>query len=517
MAKRQVNVVVKARDEASRKLLKIGGAAGSMGAAIRKAALAGAAFFGARAIFRQGQDIVDIMIEQDKANKKLAQSLIATGHAAGFTAEELGKYASELQDATTFGDDAIKTAQSILATFKNIKGEIFKETVLAGLDVATALDQTTSLKEIFVQLGKALNDPIIGITALTRTGISFSDQQKEQIKNLVKANRVMEAQKIIIAEVNAQFGGQAKAAAQGTGIIAQMRNEIDELKKEIGAELMPVILDSARGIRDWARDNKVSIGDWTRVAVNGAVLVKDVFMELGKFMRDDWRQFFQFGLDATLVGVEVWGRSLIVIFGKIFDDLQTFTGIRFKNIALDLFDLADLTTGLIFRDPKLIKHVLERGEARGDVNDQLERITTPWTEIFQEIKDIHAEGFKDLVDKTPPTLAAGIAEAFAKFQGRLAGLGLPPGAGGALPPGSPAAAAAAAAARSGRGGLRPFESRFLGTAPSTTRRDPVVELVKINREQLDLQKRQKIVNDRFVAKALTAIGFLKAPQETDFR
>lgn len=147
---------------------------------------------------------------QIQAEQKLAAVIAATGGAAGLSAREIAGYASELQSLTNFGDEATIAAASVLATFKDIKGDVFKQALAAAQDLSTVMGQ--DLKSSVVQLGKALNDPIQGVTALTRVGVSFSDQQKEQIRSLQTSGDLLGAQRIILKELQTEFGGAARAS-----------------------------------------------------------------------------------------------------------------------------------------------------------------------------------------------------------------------------------------------------------------------------------------------------------------
>jgi hypothetical protein len=92
-------------------------------------------------------------------------------------------FAGDLQKVTTFGDEAIISSQALLLTFTQVGEEAFPRAQKSILDVATAMG--TDLKSATLQVGKALNDPIQGITALTRSGIQFSESQKAVIKQMV--------------------------------------------------------------------------------------------------------------------------------------------------------------------------------------------------------------------------------------------------------------------------------------------------------------------------------------------
>ena len=121
--------------------------------------------------------------EQAKAIAQVEAGLKSTGNAVGFTSKQLQQMASDLQNKTIFGDEEIlKGATAQLLTFTNIAGENFARTQAVALDLATRLDG--DLKSASIQLGKALNDPVANLTALSRAGIQFSDDQKEVIKSL---------------------------------------------------------------------------------------------------------------------------------------------------------------------------------------------------------------------------------------------------------------------------------------------------------------------------------------------
>jgi len=134
----------------------------------------------------------------------------------------------------------------MLLTFTNIRNEvgkgndIFDQSVGILADMSTAMG--TDMKSGAIGLGKALNDPIAGITALTRVGVTFSDQQKEQIKNFVNAGKVAEAQKVILAELNKEFGGSGAAfAATDAGKAAKFQDAIEGIQQSVATGLLPVV------------------------------------------------------------------------------------------------------------------------------------------------------------------------------------------------------------------------------------------------------------------------------------
>lgn len=165
---------------------------------------------------------------QADAIAQLEQRIKSTGGAANRTSEQLQKMASSLQNVTRFGDEAIIEMQAVLLTFTKIEGEIFDRAVPAILDMSTALNK--DLQSSAVQVGKALNDPIKGINALSRSGVQFTEKQKQLVQEFVDMNDIASAQAIILDELRVQFGGAAEAAGNTfSGALDQVKNAFGDL------------------------------------------------------------------------------------------------------------------------------------------------------------------------------------------------------------------------------------------------------------------------------------------------
>ncbi len=211
---------------------KVGKAAA--GAALKVGVLAAAA--GTAALAATAVKSINLAREQIRVEKQLAAVLKSTGGAAGLTAKELTRHAAALQKVTNFGDEVTIGAQAMLLTFTKIGRDIFPRATEAIQDMAVAMQ--IGLKEATLQVGKALNDPIRGMTALTRSGITFTQQQKDQVKALQETGQLMKAQTIIIKELETQFGGSARAAADP---LIQLKNVVGDLGEEIGKGLIPIV------------------------------------------------------------------------------------------------------------------------------------------------------------------------------------------------------------------------------------------------------------------------------------
>lgn len=204
-----------------------------MSKSFRNLAVTVGAAFSVGQIVRFGKDSVNLYRQQQKALSQVEQGLKSTGYASGKTFEQLKKDAADLQKTTLFGDeDILQNATAQLLTFTNIADDNFTRTQKAALDLATRLDG--DLKSASIQLGKALNDPVANLSALSRSGIQFSEDQKGLIKSLAETGRLAEAQTIILDELEKQYGGSAAAAAKADGGFTQLANTFGDVQETLG-------------------------------------------------------------------------------------------------------------------------------------------------------------------------------------------------------------------------------------------------------------------------------------------
>lgn len=215
--------------------------------------------------------------ELTAAQNAMAQTesrLRSTGGAANVTAGHVAGLASRLQALTGIEDDLIHASENVLLTFTNIRNAgpgtaaVFDRATKAVLDMSVALDQ--DMRSASIQIGKALNDPIRGVTALGRAGVQFTEQQKEQIRTMVESGRTLDAQRMILSELERQMGGAAAAAGTtltgkwerlkraGEGITESLvRGTLPALESMADVALQEVVprLDQAAGQieRIWSR------------------------------------------------------------------------------------------------------------------------------------------------------------------------------------------------------------------------------------------------------------------------
>lgn len=173
----------------------------------------------------------------------------STGAVAGVTAQQVEALANRLSKVAAVDDELIQAGENVLLTFTQVRNQVgagndvFNQATAAALDMSAALG--TDLQGSVIQLGKALNDPIQGMTALRRVGVSFTEQQREQVKALQDSGNLLAAQKIVLAEVQREFGG---AAAAGATDLDRLHVAIGNFKESIGTALLPTVNAAASGL-----------------------------------------------------------------------------------------------------------------------------------------------------------------------------------------------------------------------------------------------------------------------------
>ena len=230
--------------------------AGIATGAIGVAGLAGAA----RSAFLE-------MSESAKVTAQTNAVIKSTGGAANVSAKQVERLGDAVLAKSGIDDEAVRSGANMLLTFRNIRNEtgrgndIFNQTtkVLADMDTALTSGSSTqeSLRASAIRLGKAMNDPVKGITSLRRVGIQFTEDETKKIKALAESGDMMGAQRLILKELNTEFGGSA--AALGTtlpGKIAIARESFRNLGGSLAVTLVPALTSAVNSLNRFLSNTK---------------------------------------------------------------------------------------------------------------------------------------------------------------------------------------------------------------------------------------------------------------------
>jgi hypothetical protein len=394
--------------------------ASAFGGAIRgiAAPLAGVFAVAGAGTFLKGA--IEEAREAQKVSAQTAAVIKSTGGVAKVTTKQIGDLANAISAKTGIDDEAIQSGSNLLLTFKNIHNEtgkgnsIFSRATQTITDLSVGMGQ--SLKSSAVQVGKALNDPIKGITALSRVGVTFTEGQKKQITQLVKSGDTMKAQKIILRELGTEFGGSA--AAQATAG-EKAKVAFDNLKESVGTALLPVldklqtifvedivpalydfagfvqsrVIPAIKDVVGWFQsgtDGTSKLSEGFEVLKAGVVTFVQAALPVVKSVVDYfvsmWPQIKP-TLDAIMNGFESLGKFLVAFF-KV--DLAVLTFI-WKHFGETITNYAKGTFANIVQVVKGVFTVL------GGIFDFFTALFTgDWSGMWDAMKQI-ASGVKDIL------------------------------------------------------------------------------------------------------------------------
>lgn len=179
----------------------------------------------------------------------------STGGVAGVTTEHIRQQSAALEALAAVDENLITQAQGVLLTMTNVRNvmgegnQIFDRATTAALDLSTVMEG--DLQGATVLLGKALQDPIKGMSRLSRVGIDLSGAQETLIKKLMESGDVLGAQKVILGAVEERYGGAAKAAGDTfAGAVARAKDKVSDFARDIVLNAQPILLKMGKILGD---------------------------------------------------------------------------------------------------------------------------------------------------------------------------------------------------------------------------------------------------------------------------
>jgi hypothetical protein len=321
----------KAIQRARKEFAQLEGASAKAGFVVKKAFLPATAALGAFGGFMinaaKGAE------EARQANQRLGNVLDSMGF--GSATDRVAAYAESLEKTIAVDADVIKATQTKLATFSNLTktvnkaGGAFDRATVAALDMAAAGFGTAEGNA--VQLGKALQNPIKGITALAKSGIDFTDQEKEKIRTLVESNKMLEAQDMILAAIEKQVGGTAEESASSFQKLMFALMGVADVFGDLLLPAIDAIAPKVAAFSKWAAENpelmkKISIAF---VGFTAAVIALNIAMSLNPVVA------IALGI-GVLIGLLAVAYHKFEGFRKVVDTV--FKGLKFGfEILLNYF------------------------------------------------------------------------------------------------------------------------------------------------------------------------------------
>ena len=311
---------------------RVAGGAGRMAGAVALGAAGVAVAGGAMAI-----SFIQAAEESQQVTRQTDAVLRSMGATAWTTADQVARLSTTLSNQTGIDDELIQSGQNVLLTFGEVQNrvgegnDIFDRATRAALDMSTALG--TDMSQASMQVGRALNDPIRGMTALRRSGIQFTAAQEDQIRALQEGGDMAGAQAVMLAELERQFGGSAEAQSTASQRMSTMWGNLQE---ELGAKLLPTfekitawmgehlpgIIDSAVGFIDRFGDGVSRVVAWVQEVWPQVQQAFSDFIEWATPKFEQFVGFIQgawatFGDDIIQYAKEAWENVQRVVQGAL--------------------------------------------------------------------------------------------------------------------------------------------------------------------------------------------------------
>jgi len=305
----------------------------------------------------------------------LTQGLTNLG--AGTTQlNELQKAADRLGNQTLFNQEDFTRGFNLLTSFRNIGVDSYSRVAQAAADIAQVnqVDVSTS----FMQLAKALQDPERNLSNLNRSGIAFTKQQTEVIKELMKTNKTAEAHAMILSIVEESYNGLAQAASEGfAGEVDSLGESFRDFSETLGKALEPTLIATTQGLTSLLKvlDNFLKspfasfVSDTLQASFEGLVAMGQQF---GLVMKES------FGAEAT-VALEKLKNGFIAV-GKLI-----------QHVAKDAEFIGRVIGGVI---GVTIRNLVT---LRGQIRDAFTKSTQPIVNFFEGISKSVAQTTKNLV------------------------------------------------------------------------------------------------------------------------
>lgn len=147
-----------------------------------------------------------------------------------------------------------------LLSYSSIVGEQFPRALQMAIDQSVRLGE--NIEQSAETIGKALEKPSEGVTALTKQGFKFEESQKRVMKRLEETGRLAESQKIVLDVMAESYDGAAQAARDTFGgAMVGLRNQLnDVLTGDTGGEGIKGLTTAVNDLTDLLGDPSTKDG-----------------------------------------------------------------------------------------------------------------------------------------------------------------------------------------------------------------------------------------------------------------
>lgn len=225
----------------------------------------------AKVLINVSKQLINEYVEAEKVSNRLNAVWANVGSTTGKSADEMNEYADALEKQTYFSAESIKEAGLLLAATQSLTDEGFDRALQASMDLAAALgEDVTSAAQT---LARAVQDPEAALSRLKAIGVNFTEAEKQQIQQLIEANKNYEAQALILEKIEDRYGGVAQAINDTpSGKLDNIKDALSDIRKNLGGALLDVISPAL----DLVYKGLMKISEWVSKARSAVKTEQDV-------------------------------------------------------------------------------------------------------------------------------------------------------------------------------------------------------------------------------------------------
>lgn len=271
MAKATVTVTVdnkvkKGLDPAKKAMLEFQTVVDSVQKKLTKAfsitSIVAVAVKGVNEMTKAAKQCVKEYTEAEKVSKRLEAVWNNVGKTTNKNYAQIMDYSDAIEKTTYFTGEAVEEAALLLAATESLTEEGFQRALDASVDLASALgEDVTSAAQT---LSKAIQEPESALSRLKTIGVSFTEEEKEQIEALTDANKLYEAQSLILDKVEQKYKGVAKAINDTpAGLLDNINDTIGDIRENLGGALLNALSPALESIYGWLTKISGWVAEWS--------------------------------------------------------------------------------------------------------------------------------------------------------------------------------------------------------------------------------------------------------------
>ena len=310
-----------------------------LGSALSKAFKVTSVTAGIIAVGKAMSDCVKEFSEADKVARRMTTVWDNVGKATGKSARQIDDYAEAIEKSTFFSSEAIKESALLLAATESLTDEGFDRAMQVSLDLAAAMGENVTAAA--QTLAKAIQEPESALSRLKTIGVSFTDDEKKQIKELAEANKQFEAQEMILAKVESKYKGVAQAIADTPmGKLDAIKDTLGDIRENIGKDIVDAldpaftfILRMLQRISDWAKNHMDQKEFWKAADTGNSHKLYSSYTE--SFLTDRQAESMQMLAEQMqIMRTNPWGSLLEEKYGKSLEEILTYNSVRVMDVAI---------------------------------------------------------------------------------------------------------------------------------------------------------------------------------------